>query len=297
MADRNPKPTAANAEDFRRHYAALFAAHANSPDPRLENIVASVPREDFVGPGPWTIVRNGRRIVTPSDDPAFIYADVLVALDERRNNGEPFHHAAWLGAVRPGAGEIVTHIGAGTGYYTAILAKLVEPRGEVFAFELDADLAARALKNLESYGNVTLGHADAVKEELPPSDVIYVNAGAVAPPASWLKALRLGGRLIFPWRPSERIGLAVIVTRHRSGLAFLPYMNSWFIPCVGASLPAEASKLPTPTGAKTTRSIWLTSERQPDKTATAIIGDVWFSTDAIPEAKTRRQKTLFQRLP
>lgn len=274
--------------DIRRHYAQLFAAASGSADPRLEDTVASIPREDFVGPGPWTIVvspwlaRGGsRRIVTPDADPAYLYSNNLVALDDQRNNGEPFLHAAWIGKAAPKPGEIVIHIGAGTGYYTAILSGLVLPRGEVFAFEIDDDLAARAIANLKAYKNVTVGHADAVRADLPPSDLIYVNAGVVAPPATWLKALKAGGRLIFPWRPTERIGLAALVTRTPAGFAFDPFMNSWFIPCVGASIATSAAKLPTPSKSRYTRSIWLIEDRPPDRTATAIFDDIWFSTDRV----------------
>jgi len=45
---------------------------------------------------------------------------------------------------RAAAGEHVVHIGAGVGYYTAILAKLVGAEGRVTAIEFDAELAARA---------------------------------------------------------------------------------------------------------------------------------------------------------
>jgi protein-L-isoaspartate(D-aspartate) O-methyltransferase len=279
MASQNGKPS--DAQAVRRHYAELFAAASGSPDPRLADIVALIPRENFVGPGPWTIVMNGRRIVTPSADPAYLYSNNLVALDDERNNGEPFLHAAWIGKIEPRPGEIVTHVGAGTGYYTAILARLVEPRGEVFAFEIEADLAARAIANLKHYKNVTIGHADAVTAELAPSDIIYVNAGVVAPPVAWLKALKQGGRLIFPWRPIDRVGVAAVVTRHEAGFAFDPFMSSWFIPCVGASIAAAGSKLPTPNSARRTRSLWLTADRQPDDDATAIFGDIWFSSERV----------------
>jgi len=268
-------------DPIRRHYAELFAAAAGASDPRLADIVASIPRENFVGPGPWTIVLNGRRVVTPNADIAYLYSNNLVALDDQRNNGEPFLHAAWIGRIAPVSGEIVTHIGAGTGYYTAILSKLVLPRGEVFAFEIDADLAARALANLKPYGNVTLGHADAVTAELPLSDIIYVNAGVVAPPSSWLKALKAGGRMVFPWRPVDRVGVAAVVTPRNGGFAFDPFMSSWFIPCVGASVASAGSKLPTRNDARRTRSLWLRQDRQPDTTATAVFDDVWFSSEAI----------------
>lgn len=273
--------------DARRFYARLLAAHAGAADPRLEEVFASVPREAFLGPGPWTIIAGDGRIETPSADPSHIYQNVLVALDPDKgiNNGEPVLHAMWIGKVAPKPGEAVTHVGAGTGYYTAFLARLVEPGGAVTAFELEAGLAERARQNLKPYANVDVVHADAVTSPLPPSDIIYVNAGVVAPPASWLMALKPGGRLIFPWRPAQRVGLAVLVTRHEAGFACQPFMGSWFIPCVGASVAGPEARIPTRERASRTRSIWLTNDRAPDRTATAVFGDVWFSTRKIPGGK------------
>src|ERR1700679_941009 len=53
--------------------------------------LATIPRENFVGPGPWKIVRAGAYQLTPDANPRPLYDNVLVALDERRmlNNGEP----------------------------------------------------------------------------------------------------------------------------------------------------------------------------------------------------------------
>lgn len=269
-----------NIEDIRKFYARLMAANAASTDPRLEEVFGEVPREAFLGPGPWTIIAGDGKITTPSADPAHVYQNVLVALDADKgiNNGEPFLHAMWIGKLAPKPGEVVTHIGAGTGYYTALLARLVSPDGTVTAFELDDRLAELARKNLEAYGNTTVVHGDAVTTPLPPSDIIYVNAGVVAPPAGWLKALRPGGRMIFPWRPAERVPLAVMVTRTEKGFVCDPFMRSWFIPCFGASIADLAAKIPTREQAVRSRSIWLTSDKAPDRTATAIFGDVWFSS-------------------
>ncbi|MEP6565658.1 MAG: protein-L-isoaspartate O-methyltransferase, partial [Mesorhizobium sp.] len=277
-------------------YARLMAANAGSADPRLEEAFATVPREAFLGSGPWTIIAGDARIETPSADPVHIYQNVLVALDADKgiNNGEPFLHAMWIGRIAPKPGETVTHVGAGTGYYTALLAQLVSPGGAVTAFELDADLAAKATKNLEAYRNVTVIHDDAVAGDLPPSDIIYVNAGVVAPPAGWLQALRPGGRMIFPWRPADRVALAVLVIRTERGFACDPFMRSWFIPCVGASAASSAAKIPDREQAARSRSIWLTADRTPDGTATAIIGDVWFSSQSLddrPLASRTRGKT------
>ena len=272
-----------NIEDIRKFYARLMAANAASSDPRLEEVFATVPREAFLGPGPWTIVAGSGKVTTPSADPAHIYQNVLVALDADKgiNNGEPFLHAMWIGKLAPKPGEAVTHIGAGTGYYSAVLARLVSPRGTVTAFELDGRLAGLARKNLEPYRNATVIHGDAVATPLPPSDIIYVNAGVVAPPAPWLQALKPGGRLIFPWRPSETVGLAVLVTRLDNGFACRPFMGSWFIPCVGASVAGPVAKIPTRERAARTRSIWLNENKAPDRTAAAVFGDVWFSSRGI----------------
>ncbi|WP_137933434.1 protein-L-isoaspartate O-methyltransferase family protein [Mesorhizobium comanense] len=270
-------------EDARRFYARLMAANAASADPRLEEIFAGVPREAFLGPGPWTVIAGTSKITTPGADPIHLYQNVLVALDADKgiNNGEPFLHAMWIGKLAPRPGEIVSHIGAGTGYYTALLARLVAPGGAVTAFEIEADLAARARTNLKAYDNVRVVHADAVTSGLPLSDIIYVNAGVAAPPAQWLKALRPGGRMVFPWRPAEQVPLALLVTRTTTGFACDPFMRSWFIPCVGASAIPDAAKIPTRQEASRSRSIWLLEDRPPDRTATAVLGDVWFSSKPI----------------
>ncbi|WP_188393990.1 protein-L-isoaspartate O-methyltransferase [Mesorhizobium sp. SARCC-RB16n] len=272
-----------NIQDIRKFYARLMAANAGSPDPRLEDVFASVPREAFLGPGPWTVITGSARLATPSADPAHIYQNVLVALDADKgiNSGEPFLHAMWIGKLAPKPGEVVTHIGAGSGYYTALLAKLVLPGGTVTAFEIDKNLAELARKNLEAYGNATVIHGDAVTSPLPPSDIVYVNAGVVAPPPGWLKALRPGGRMIFPWRPAESVPFAVLVTRTEKGFACHPFMRSWFIPCVGASTADTAAKIPTREEAARSRSIWMIDDRQPDSTATATFGEVWFSSDPV----------------
>ncbi|MDQ2635166.1 MAG: SAM-dependent methyltransferase [Pseudomonadota bacterium] len=276
--------------EARALYARSMAAASGAGDPRIAEVFETLPREAFLPPGPWHMLVAQQYIETPSADPVHLYQNALVAIDPERgiNNGEPFLHAAWIGAVSPKSGETVIHIGAGGGYYTAALSMLVEPGGEVFAYEIEARLAEMARHNLASYGNVKLLHADAVAAKLERADIIYVNAGVIAPPARWLKALKLRGRMIFPWRPAQEIGLAVLATRSRAGFAMEVVGGSWFIPCSGASDRALSLKTPTPRGARKSRQIVLTAERKPDHSATAIYPDVWFSSEAVkpspPEA-------------
>ncbi|RKT21154.1 protein-L-isoaspartate(D-aspartate) O-methyltransferase [Paraburkholderia sp. RAU2J] len=274
----------ADVAEIRAFHAKLMAAASKSIDPRLERVFELVPREAFLPPGPWKVMVDNRYFETPSDDPAYLYQNALIALDATKgiNNGEPFLHAAWIGATSPKSGDTVSHIGIGAGYYTAILSALVVPGGRVEAFEIDPALAEKARDNLRAFEGVSVTHGDATTLPVPSSDLIYVNAGVKVLPRSWLLALRPQGRLIFPWRPSEKVGVAVLLTRTDAGFAARPFMPSWFIPCVGgAGTFDDAVKDPTLDDAWAIQSVWLTSDRAPDETCVAAYRHLWFSSSPL----------------
>ena len=102
---------------LRKFYATLVAGNAQVSDPRIIAAFEAVAREQFVGAGPWKVFAlSAGYVETPSDDPAFLYQDVLVGIasDRRLNNGLPSLHARCLAALKPQPGETVLHIGAGT---------------------------------------------------------------------------------------------------------------------------------------------------------------------------------------
>jgi protein-L-isoaspartate(D-aspartate) O-methyltransferase len=274
--------------EARAQYGRMMAAASGWPDQRIGDIFETLPRENFLPPGPWQMLVFSDKLRGPGlnallDDPADLYRNALVAIDPEHgiNNGEPALHAAWIGAVAPRSGETVVHIGAGGGYYTAALAMLVEPGGKVIAYEIDAKLADKARANLAAYPNVKLVHGDAVTAKLDRADIIYVNAGVIAPPAAWLKALIPGGRMIFPWRPSTDVGLTVLVKRRGQGFAMRIVGGCWFIPCSGASDARLSLKTPSPRKARASLSIVLTADREPDENVTAIYPEVWFSSASV----------------
>jgi protein-L-isoaspartate(D-aspartate) O-methyltransferase len=272
-------------EEARTLYARMLAAASGSTDPRFERVFAQVPREAFLPPGPWHILVEHRTIETPSADPAHLYQNALVVIDAAKgiNNGEPFLHAMWIGAVAPQPGETVVQVGTGGGYYTAILSMLVLPDGKVVAYEIDGPLAEASRRNLVPFENVAVVHANAVTAELPPADVIYVNAGVVAPPLAWLGALEPGGRIVFPWRPTQDIGLAVLARAEPKGFAAQVLGGAWFIPCEGASDERVTVRKPTLREAQRARAIHLRSRREPDASAVAVYPDLWFSAKPLDE--------------
>jgi protein-L-isoaspartate(D-aspartate) O-methyltransferase len=231
----------------RRHaYAAEITRRAGVRDPRIEAAFASVPREDFAGPPPWRIGSGGFFGLSSSDDPARLYEDVLVAIDAERgiNNGQPSLHAQSIDALGVKDGETVVQIGAGAGYYTAILATLVGPAGRVIAYEIAPDIAARAAANLARYPQVEVRARSGV-EDLPQADAIYVSAAASHPVRAWLDALKPGGRLVFPLQAVSSSGAMLIVARPEHGEAWPARLLTGvvFIPCEGAQDAEMGRKL------------------------------------------------------
>jgi protein-L-isoaspartate(D-aspartate) O-methyltransferase len=230
MGDRSAK--------LRGFFACFVAARAGLRDSRIKQAFAAVRREDFVGPGPWSIMLPGHGYLkTPDDDIAFLYQDTLVAIDPTRgiNIGEPTLHARCLDALALGEGEAVLQVGTGTGYYTAILAALVGPTGRVDAYEIDPGLAARSATNLAHLPWVAVHARSGIGDDLPKVDAIYVNAGITQPSWSWLDALRPDGRLIFPLHAVGDTGGMLLVRRPRHGMAWPARFISraTFIACSG----------------------------------------------------------------
>jgi protein-L-isoaspartate(D-aspartate) O-methyltransferase len=185
----------------RQFFAEELRAVANLQSEALVKAFAKVPREHFLGPGPWQIrIPSLGYRTTPDADPKHLYHNVLVAIDPGRhlNNGQPSALALWFDALDLQEGNRVVHVGCGTGYYTAILAEVVGPNGQVMAIDVDPELAWRARSNLSYLTHVQVIPGDGGEIDPGPSDAIFINAGATHPRAIWLDALRRGGRLLVP---------------------------------------------------------------------------------------------------
>src|SRR6185503_17380813 len=135
------------------------AAAARLTTPGLQDAFAAIPREAFLPPGPWLVVGEGQKPQqTPDADPRQVYENVSVAIDPARQlfNGAPAFLARMIDklALRPGLR--VLHIGAGLGYYSAVIAHLVGPTGTAVATEIDEALAGAARSNLAAMPWVTV---------------------------------------------------------------------------------------------------------------------------------------------
>src|SRR5580692_9585064 len=147
-------------EECRSFYAQEVKFAAGVTTPGLVEAYARVPREKFLGPGPWQIGSAEGRAMSAAglvqlayvtvEDPRDVYHNVVVSLDREKdiNNGQPSALGRWIDALALKAGDRVYHLGCGVGYYTAIMAEVVGPGGSVVGLELQPELAERAKKNL-----------------------------------------------------------------------------------------------------------------------------------------------------
>jgi protein-L-isoaspartate(D-aspartate) O-methyltransferase len=268
-------------EDFRRCYARYVAAKAGVTEDRIVSAFASVAREHYAGPGPWLLAAGESYISTDCADLRLLYQDTLIGLSPESgiNNGEPSLHAKCLEMARPQPGEVAVHVGAGAGYYTAILAHLVGPTGFVHAYEIEPSLARRAAANLRHLPHVAL-HAESALKPLPTAQVIYVNAGVTHPPSAWLDALAVSGRMIVPLTTNDKSGCMLALTR-RSGTAYAAsiFASVGFIACVGARDDEGSTSLKAALSgghADSVRS--LHRDSQPDETAWCIGKGWWLSS-------------------
>lgn len=148
-------------------------------DPRVLDVLASVPRETYV------------------DEPlkALAYADVALPLGHGEHMHKPVLHGRALQALLPAEGESILEIGTGSGYLSACLGRLCR---EVISIERHADLAERAQARLQAQGeaNVRVETADAMRTEPGRTfDAICVNAAVDGIPERFLSWLRPGGRM------------------------------------------------------------------------------------------------------
>jgi protein-L-isoaspartate(D-aspartate) O-methyltransferase len=192
----------------RRFFAEEIEAIAKLRSATLVDALGSVPREQFLPSGPWTVMAEAdftgmspaKTRLTADADPARVYHNIGVAIDPERQlfNGQPATIGQWIDTVDLAPGARILHVGCGLGYYTAVMAHCAGSGGRVLAFEADAALAAGAARNLASMPWVEVRADGAARPSGETFDAILINAGVTHPLDAWLDALAPGGRMVLP---------------------------------------------------------------------------------------------------
>ncbi|WP_422365762.1 protein-L-isoaspartate O-methyltransferase family protein [Pelagibius sp.] len=245
---------------------------------------AQVRRELFCGSGPWRVHprrRLGMPYTTPSADPSALYHDLLVVIDEERdlNNGQPSLWAYIFDQLDLSAGQSVLQIGAGTGYYTAILAEVVGVRGRVDAVELDTALCKRAQETLVNWPQAAVTQGNGVDcDPKPAADAIIAFAGATHPPSAWIERLSPGGKMMVPLTTADGWGFLLKIEKTAKGFEAASLGPCGFFHCEGARRPDEEIRLQEALTALNGKEIPVRA-LHPGKAPTEA-KEVWFAGDS-----------------
>ncbi len=161
------------------------------------------------------------------------YEDSPLPIGSGQTISQPMIHARYLELLHLSGKEKVLEIGTGSGYQTALLARMA---AQVFSIERIAALLDRARDVLGEIGvrNVSflLGDGTLGWRQYGPYDAILVSAAAPSVPPAYTEQLAEGGRLLIPLGVRDEQMLTVI-TRRGDALEQVEAGPVRFVPLLG----------------------------------------------------------------
>lgn len=182
---------------------------------RLDDAFAALPRAQFL----------------PEDQRPYAAQDRPLPIGEGQTSSQPSTVRAMLALLDVRPGQRVLDVGAGSGWTTALLARLVGPTGRVVGVELEARLAEWGAQNLARAGMPWASLEPATegvlgRPDLAPFDRILVSAMASRLPEELVEQVARPGRMVVPVAGTMLLVVrddAGQVTVHRHGAySFVP---------------------------------------------------------------------------
>jgi protein-L-isoaspartate(D-aspartate) O-methyltransferase len=205
----------------RRRMVEQQLARRGIVDPRVLAAMGTVPRDLFL----------------PDELRPEAYADRAVSIDCGQTISQPYIVALMTEALALSGREKVLEVGTGSGYQTAVLARLAAGVVSIERHAALSDTAAARLRQLGIHnvelhvGDGTLGWpADA------PFDSIIVTAAAGVVPPALVEQLAEGGRLVIPVG-DDRSQLLELMQKTAAGLQTTRLTGCRFVPLVGFCAP------------------------------------------------------------
>ena len=193
-------------------------------DERLIEAMEEIPRELFV----------------PRAKRGVAYVDEDVEIASGRYLMEPMVLARLVQEAEITASDVVLDVGCGTGYASAVMARLA---GTVIALDVDDTLAAEAEQALSAVGAdnalvVTGPLADGFAEQAP-YDVILVGGAVDHLPQALADQLAEAGRIVGVVHEPGTVGQATLWARHRGALSSRSLFEASLPPLPGIVRPPQ----------------------------------------------------------
>jgi protein-L-isoaspartate(D-aspartate) O-methyltransferase len=174
-----------------------------------------------------------RHLFVPTGVRHRAYDDAALPIGSGQTISQPSIHALYLDVLGLTGRERVLEIGTGSGFQTALLARLA---AQVFTIERVSALMDRAKEVLRglSVNNVSylVGDGTIGWREYGPYDAILVGAGSPTVPQPLIDQLAVGGRLLCPVGNRDKQDV-VMVSRDISGVKTSVIADARFVPLVG----------------------------------------------------------------
>lgn len=162
------------------------------------------------------------------------YGDHALPIDFNQTISQPYIVARMTELLELDKKSRVLEIGAGSGYQTAVLAKLAS---QVFAIERIGELARQAHARLRELGiyNATVKAFDGTLgwKAHSPYDAILVAAGGPVIPEPLVAQLEVGGRLVIPIGETREGQCLVRVIKTETGHKTEEHGSCQFVPLIG----------------------------------------------------------------
>ena len=176
-----------------------------------------------------------RHLFVPERFRSSAYEDRPLSIGEGQTISQPYIVAFMTELLELKGTETVLEIGTGSGYQTAVLARLV---AEVSSIEILPTLSERAKEILRQIGftNIQFKVGDGFFgwEEKGPFDAIVVTAAAPKIPEPLWRQLREGGRLVMPLGEEGQTQRLVRVRRVAGRQVIEDITGVIFVPLTGA---------------------------------------------------------------
>ncbi|MCK6211221.1 protein-L-isoaspartate O-methyltransferase [Georgenia sp. EYE_87] len=160
-----------------------------------------------------------RRDFLPKPQLRFAHADMPLRIGHGATCSQPSTVAAMLEELDPRPGCRALDVGSGSGWTTALLARLVAPGGSVVGVELEPELVSMGRRHLlgAEVQGARIEQAEPGRLGRPqdaPFDRILVSAEARRLPQALVDQLADGGRMVVPVR-----GRLLVVDRRGEGVS------------------------------------------------------------------------------
>lgn len=174
-----------------------------------------------------------RHLFVPESMRSEAYNDYPLPIGQGQTISQPYMVALMTELLELKGNEKVLEIGTGSGYQTAILAKLAV---EVYTIERISELLKEAKKKLSllGYGNIHFFCTDGTKglPEYAPYQGIIVTAAAEEVPLPYFEQLDEKGKLAIPL--GERYGQVLVLIEKRKGKIMQKEIcGCTFVPLIG----------------------------------------------------------------